>query len=323
MEPTGAVEESPPQLEESEFVPWTEPDDSPDAATAAEPATDEFHPIIEEYLRRAADEHEVTAGPRRPVGGRHDRRGWLVALAVAAGVLALYLLVFFFVLQDSGGPAAGDSTTTTTGPQPTATDATTSTTSPATTTTSSTTTSTTIAPIEPAGDPIPLADLQLGAFALGPLDLDSGSTDALGRLVATFGQPDAQGTALEADGLCPGSTGSTYRWGGLTVILLDEEEGQTLVGYRLAATPSGEPHDTDTLATLSGLRLGQTVADVRSIYANSGVEIIERDGSPHFILERSADQRTLLWGPVDSADDTGIVEGIFSPLWCDAGPQAP
>jgi len=257
--------------------------------------------------------------PEPPPPVARDRRGWWVALAVAAAVLSLYLIVFVLLLNDGNGePVAITSTTTTSS---TTTPATTTTTSATTTTTSSTTTTTTIPPIDPVGDPIPLTDLELGAFALGPLDLATDSTDALGRLAATLGQPEATAEAGEADGLCPGTTGSTYRWSGLTTIFLDVDGGQALVGYRLAPAPDGAAADTDQLATLSGLRLGQTVGDIRSIYANSRVTIIDHAGTPHFVLQRSSDDRTLLWGPVTSSDDAGIVEGISSPLWCDDGPS--
>jgi len=281
------------------------------------PPPEEFFPPPPEPpidLEDVADEEMPATEPATA-----DRRGWWVALGVAAAVLALYLIVFVFLLNDGNGePVVIDSTTTTT------TEATTTTTTTeATTTTSTSTTTTTTIPIEAVGDPIPLTDLELGAFALGPIDLGGGSTDALGRLVATLGQPDLRGDATEADGLCADTTGATYRWGGLTGIFMDVEGGQILVGYRLTPAPDGAAVDTDELATLSGLHLGQTVGDIRAIYANSGVAIIDRNGTPTFVLQRSSDDRTLLWGPVSSSDDAAVVEGIFSPLWCDAGPTAP
>ncbi len=254
--------------------------------------------------------------PLVPAG--RDRRGWWVALAVAAAVLSLYLIVFVILLNDGNGePVVIDSTTTT---STVATATTTTTEATTTTTTSTTTTTTTIPPIEAVGNPITLGDLKLGAFALGPLDLATDSTDALGRLVATFGQPEARDDAGEADGLCPGTTGLTYRWGGLTAIFLDVDGGEALVGYRLTPSPDGAEAATDNLATLSGLQLGQAVGDIRAIYANSGVAVIDRAGIPTFVLQRSSDNRTLLWGPVTSSDDAGVIEGIFSPLWCDDGP---
>jgi hypothetical protein len=307
-EPEPAVEPPPevpePEPDEIPLPPGLEPDEAPEAVRSG-----------------AAAAQDPPEPPTRSLIGMHDRRGWWVALGIAAAVLSIYLLVFFLLLRDSSQQAATASTTTTSTSE-TSTTAATTTSEATTTTTEATTTTTTIPPIDPIGEAIPLSELDLGAFALGPLDLGAGSTDALGRLVATFGQPDGHSTAGEADGLCPGSTGSTYRWGGLTVILLDEGDAQALVGYRLTPAPDGETHDTDDLTTLSGLRLGQTVGDIRSIYANSSVSIIDREGTPHFVLLRSSDQRTLLWGPVESSDDTGTVIGISSPLWCDQGPAA-
>jgi hypothetical protein len=263
---------------------------------------------------------DTTDGAEAPADpAAHDRHPWWVALGVAAAVVALYLIVFVVLLNDGNGePVVLDSTTTT------STEATTTTTTTeATTTTTSTTTTTTIPPIDAIGGPIPLTDLELGAFALGPLNLTTGSTDALGRLVATLGQPDLRRDAGEADGLCPDTTGVTYTWGGLTAIFFDVEGTQPLVGYRLTPAPEGAAIDTDVLTTLSGLHLGQTVGDIRAIYANSGVAVIDRNGTPTFVLQRSSDARTLLWGPVSSSDDDGIVEGIYSPLWCDDGPTVP
>jgi hypothetical protein len=183
------------------------------------------------------------------------------------------------------------------------------------TTTTSTTTTTTIPPIEPEGEPIPTTDLALGAFALGPIDF--GATDGLGRLVASLGQPDLLEDAGTELGLCEGDTGFSAGWGPLTGIFEGTVDEAALVGYRLGQDGG---HPTAGLATLSGLAVGDTVADLEAVYEGFTVVYEDIDGVDTFIVVRTSDDVTLLWGPLSSAEDTGIVEGIHSPLPCDGGP---
>ena len=133
---------------------------------------------------------------------------------------------------------------------------------PATTLPATTTTPpTTEPPIPSLGDPIPLDELTLGAFSLGPLDFGSTDTNALGRLVATFGQPDSVEAIGEANGLCPTESGRAARFGWLTVLVRDEAGTEVLVAYRLGQPDSAdEGHPTATLQTISGAAIGDTAA---------------------------------------------------------------
>jgi hypothetical protein len=157
----------------------------------------------------------------------------------------------------------------------------------------------------------------LGAFALGPFQFDTGAY--LGRLVATLGQPESR-TDTGADlGLCPEEQGTGYTWGALTAIFRLEDEQEILVGYRLDDT--GTDHPTQQLTSRSGLELGDTIERLDAIYLQSGLALEELDGTPTFMLLRSSDSTTLLWGPVSGLDTSDVVRGIYSPRACDGGPQ--
>ncbi|MGI9528921.1 MAG: hypothetical protein ACR2NG_04360 [Acidimicrobiia bacterium] len=69
------------------------------------------------------------------------------------------------------------------------------------------------------------------------------------------------------------------------------------------------------LATLSGLELGDTVADLKQIYSSFTITFEVIDGQDHFRLLDGGE--LLLWGPVTSSDNDGIVLGIYSPTQCD------
>ena len=118
-----------------------------------------------------------------------NRTPWYIAAAADIGAIALYVLFFGVWISGEGedDPTAvvslpPTSVTPTTPPPTTATTA-----APTTTTSSTTTTSTTTTlPLIPAaGAPVPLDELTLGAFALGPFDFGDSASATLGRLVQT------------------------------------------------------------------------------------------------------------------------------------------
>ena len=268
------------------------------------------------------------------------RRRWLFPVAITAGAVAVYAIVFAILLERTGrqdepdSPVVAPSTTVVEPPTTTPESATAVTTSPQTTalptttaapTTSAapTTTTTTEAPIPPIpalGHPIPLEDLTLGAFSLGPLEFGDTDTSALGRLVATFGQPDDVFAISEAGGLCPTETGRAARFGWLTVLIRDEAGTDVLVGYRLEEPAAGGAgHPTAVLKTISGAAIGDSTDRWNAIYGTSIVRIAEVEGMQVLLLLRSSDERTLLWGPL-SEDDPATMVGIYSPRPCDGGP---
>ena len=248
--------------------------------------------------------------------------------------MLLYAVVFAVLLDRSGadpdpGPPVAGPTTTTAEPTPTTTGepapttappaATTTQPPPSTTQPPPATTTTTEPPIPALGEPIPLEEMTLGAFALGPLEFNDTETNALGRLVATFGQPDELRDIGEADGLCPTEIGRAARFGWLTAYFRGGLE-EALVGYRLEAPPEPLPdHPTAELVTISGAAIGDSENTWRAIYSSFINRTIEIDGRTYLLLLRSSDERTLLWAPL-SESEPPTIEGIYSPIPCDGGP---
>ncbi|HEX9854973.1 MAG TPA: hypothetical protein VGC47_06640 [Acidimicrobiia bacterium] len=278
-------------------------------------------------LDDVSEAEQVRAGagpvPQQPAPKRAARIWVPVGVAVAA--LGAYLVLFGLILD--GGPPDEDAAPQTTLPSQETSPATASpsepsttaapTTAAPTTTVPPTTTATTLAPIEAVGDAIPIDELSLGAFALGPLDIGSPAHDAVGRLVATFGQPDAVIETLDASvGLCDGVAGRLVSWGGLGLVLAGDGEAEAFAGYRLELDADDGP--TNGLRTLSGLGLGDTWEQVEAIYPTAtGVDI---GGAPGFIVSRSSDGITLIWGSLAESGSTALVTGIHSPRPCDGGP---
>lgn len=288
---------------------------------------EQLPPLTPEIVAASKEERAAlaaTAVPTEPAKER--RRPW--GLLVGAALALIVIVVAFSGLfggSDEEDPVAAASTTTTTTVAsttvPPTTSTTTTTAAPTTTTTSTTTTTTTtttLAPIEPEGSPVAVADLTLGAFSLGPFSLDADAA-YLGRLVASLGQPDSGDEAGIELGICEGDNGFAYTWDGFTAIFRVDEDRQVLVGYQLNAT--GSDHPTQSMTSRSGLELGHTIETLNAIYLQSGVAFENIDGTSHFILLRSGDATTLLWGPVTSTEPSGVIEGIYSPLACDGGPH--
>ena len=290
---------------------------------------DEELPALTPELVAAAVEERQTAAAidLPPPPDEKQRRPWGLLIGAVLGLLIIIALFSGVFGGDDDEPQAtattAEPTTTATSTTAAATTTEPTTTAPATTTTSTTTTTTTttttLAPIEPEGTAVPVADLTLGAFALGPFGFDAG-TPYLGRLVASLGQPDSR-TELDGElGLCEGETGFAYTWGWLTGVFRNDDGSEVLVGYRL--DQSADDHPTAAITSRSGLAVGDTLARLEAIYLQSGLGFVDIDDTPHFVLLRSTDSATLLWGPVTATDATGVIEGIYSPRSCDSGPVA-
>ncbi|KAA3641891.1 MAG: zinc ribbon domain-containing protein [Armatimonadetes bacterium] len=234
---------------------------------------------------------------------------WLLPVALVVAVIAFWSFVYF----------GGDSPTSTTvaaQPSTTTTQAVTTTVAEVveeTTTTSSTTTTTTV-PYPPAsdwtasGDPLSTVELPLKAGGIGPIDFGSTLGDVAGQLVASLGSAEAAG---DSD-VCPPAETYWLQWGQLRAIFDGWEPDATFVSYRYEETDDAS--EDVALETLSGLQLGQTVAQLKSTYDSYTVTLELIDGQDHFRLVDGGD--LLLWGPVSSPDDDGIVLGIFSPSPC-------
>jgi hypothetical protein len=265
-------------------------------------------------LGTTLDSADTDAWLQSELGEPESRRlgSFLAGIATVIAVAAVGWLIFNALSGDDDGTALPTTTTTiatTTVPETTI--------PPETTTTTTTPETTTTTPplVEPAGDPIAAADLGLGAFALGPLEFGTDAGAALGRLAATFGQPDAI-TDISGDlGLCRDQAGRAASWGPLTVVTGVEPDGaEAIVGYRLGNDPAAV---TGGLATLSGLTVGDTTERLETVYSQFTVEYRDTEEGPIFVLVRTTDGVTLLWGPVTATTPDGIVEGIYSPNPCD------
>ncbi|NND04512.1 MAG: glycosyltransferase [Acidimicrobiia bacterium] len=217
------------------------------------------------------------------------------------------------VLGETVGSTSLPAVTTTAAPSPTTVAPTTvSPTNPPPTTLPTPTTTTTTLPPLPATSPVEVDSLTLGAFALGPFDFGAAADPVVGSLVATLGQPDAIEAADESWGLCPGQTGTVIRWGSLSTILRQDGSIERFVGYRYEG--EGE------MRTISGLTVGTTLEDAQALYPSSIVTTSTLDdGTDIYLLLRSADRRTLLWGSVDGSE-LPVITGINSYRPCDRGP---
>lgn len=246
--------------------------------------------------------------------------GLLVGVSLAVASVAIFQL---FSQEDD--PIAAASTTVPTSVATTLPQATTTTLPATTVTTEPPPPSTTIVPVEPiaaVGRPLEVDDLRMASNGLG-FDVAIGrpTAEALGRLVASLGPPDEDSGLIVTDGqygACPGDTVRLVRWGPLmTVNVADADGNSTFEGYRLDLAFGGLESRASTLLTLSGLRAGDTVADLNRIYDDFTIVIFEEPGVGLFYeIQSTGNARVLLSGPVTSAEDDGIVTGIWAPDAC-------
>ncbi len=285
---------------------------------------------IDEARAGRLDQVEIR---RLPMGASRPwwRQRWMpVALAVTA--VAIYAATFWILWEGTGTGNAdtlGDGIVTATVPitattPPTSAATTAPTTTPSTTTSTTTTTTTstttTLPPLPVVEPPYETSELTLGAFALGPIRFGSVDDGALGRLVATFGQPDSRFPVGENWGLCPNDVGRGFEFGLLSIILREDPDGEAIVGYRLRWRDDGAGTEdaTQTLQSISGLRLGDPLSRAQALYSRVATTPSD-DGTQLYVVQRSSDLRTLLWGEL-SSDADPVILSINSPRPCDGGP---
>jgi len=173
-----------------------------------------------------------------------------------------------------------------------------------------------------SGNAVEIADLTLAVDAIGPIKLGTAAPRSIGRLIASLGPPDSDSGAMESTGeygTCPGDTERIVRWGPLVaVIIVDGDGTQTFAGYRLDTDYGGLGAPTGKMKTLSGLKLGNSVERLESIY--DGFEITYE---PHPDLDEVFELRSantgnlLLWGPLGASQGSGgYIRGIYSPDAC-------
>ncbi len=275
------------------------------AAVVASPPPTVSPPVIPIEDTGEFGMDEWTLPPEPP----SNKAIWLLPVALVVAVVAFWSFVYF----------GGDSPTTTSvvaQPSTTTTQAPTTTVAEVveeTSTTTSSTTTTTV-PYPPAsdwtasGDPLSPVELSLRAAGIGPINFGSQLGDVAGQLVASLGSAEAAGDS----NLCPPAETYWLQWGQLKAIFDGWEPDATFVSYRYEETDDASA-DVE-LETVSGLKLGQTVAQLKSTYDSFTVTFELIDGQDHFRLVDGGD--LLLWGPVSSTDDDGIVQGIYSPSPC-------
>ncbi len=297
------------------------PDPNPIDTSSGIPAIYQqlLDPDDDELLWNPEDPAEVTdmgSIPRQYTPPPISLNAVLAALVVAA-------VAVLGITRALTGPAepvdvlgqSMESTTTTTAPAaPT----------PAPTTVTTTTLPPTTIPartIVPIGDPIPVSDLGMGAFGLGEFDFDVDFDLVAARLAASLGPPTDLVGPIESSGqygTCAGSTIHTVQFGQLVIVGVEGSDGvRAFRSYRTDLSFAGEPTG---LSTISGVKLGDTVASLKTTYASLRVQFVQdpEDGVI-FQLWRPSDGQLLLWGPVTSNEAEGVVTGIYSPDSCGRG----
>lgn len=247
------------------------------------------------------------------------------------GLLLVVLSVAIFNLtRDEETSAATEPPVTTEGGADTGADTTAEpgeTTTPSDDTAADTTSTTTTAapanfdPYVAVGNPIPFENLKLEVGGIGPIRLGSPAAEAVGQLIATFGEPTADTGPVpgtdEFGASCREAQMRVVKFGALAaVVIVDADGGETFGGYRLDLTYEGAATSASAeLETLSGLKLGYSVVDLRRIYDGFDINLVnDPDLGRIFELRSGNTGNLLLWGPVTDSGNEGTdqIMGIYS-----------
>jgi hypothetical protein len=243
----------------------------------------------------------------------------LTGLVVALLLVALSVAVFQLLSGDDDEPEAGSATTT-------------SAPDGSTTTAPPTSTTTTIAlppaePYPPLGPQIPVEKLKLMTDRIRVQDdnitdlaFGDSAAEAVGALTASFGDPD-EDTGWQVStgswGVCVGDLERIVRFGPFAAVITIEDDGDTFNGYRQDVQFGDLGSPASQLETLSGLRAGDTVGDLQSIYFDLTVELLsDPDTGPFFELRGPDSNDLILWGPIGGQAATDPVLGIYAPDFC-------
>ncbi len=281
---------------------WTDPYDDLSDLTGDEPMPDLEDPST-----------PVATPPGSPL---------LTGLVVALLLIALTVAVFQLLRDDGDGgtdvaagttTTAGDGTTTTTGA------------------TSTTTTTLALPPSEPyppVGPQIPVGRMKLMADRIRIQDdniddlvFGDPAADAVGALTASFDDPD-EDTGWQVStgewGVCVGDLERIVRFGPFAAIItLEDDDSDIFNGYRQDVQFGELGSPASQLETRSGLRAGDTVGDLQSIYADQTVEFATDPNAGEIFDLRGAESNDLiLWGPIAGQAATDPVLGIYAPDIC-------
>jgi len=262
-----------------------------------------------------------TTPPAQPPGSP-----LLTGLIIGLLLIALSVAVFQVLGSDDSGTAAPSDTSTTTGDGDTST-----TTGDGQTTTTgagATTTSPGTDPYPPVGDPIPVEDLKMKADGFkvevdGVSDIvfGTGADTAIGQLVASFGastQDTGWQVSTEQFGVCNGDFERIVYFGPFAAIVTKPDGQEIFNGYRSDLQFGDLTNPAASLETLSGLKIGDTVAQLKDAYSGEKVEFSTdtKLGQIYQVIGGSTGN-LLLWGPVDGTADDDRVIGIYAPDVCD------
>jgi hypothetical protein len=247
----------------------------------------------------------------------------LTGLVVALLLIALSVAVFQLLRDDGdgdGGTDVGAGTTTTVGDGTTTTGA-----------TSTTTTTVALPPSEPyppVGPQIAVGRMKLMTDRIRVQDdniadlvFGDPAADAVGALTASFGDPD-EDTGWQVStgewGVCVGDLERIVRFGPFAAIVtLQDDDSDIFNGYRQDVQFGDLGSPASQLETLSGLRAGDTVGDLQSIYADQTVEFATDPNAGEIFELRGAESNDLiLWGSIAGQAETDPVLGIYAPDIC-------
>ncbi len=260
-----------------------------------------------------------TTPPAQPPGSP-----LLTGLIIGLLLIALSVAVFQLLSPDDETSAGGTTTTTSD------TGETTTTVPGETTTTEAGGTTTTVAagdPYEAVPPPIPVDRLKLITNGMRVNDNDikdivfgDEATLAIGRFVASFGEP-TQDTGWQVStgqyGVCAGDLERVVLFGPYAAIATKPGGQEIYNGYRQDLTYGDLANPAADLETLSGLKLGATVADLNSIYAGEKVTFsTDPKLGEIYEVRGSTSDSLLLWGPVEGENDTDRIIGIYAPDVC-------
>ena len=262
-----------------------------------------------------------TTPPAQPPGSP-----LLTGLIIGLLLIALSVAVFQLLSPEDSGDAAGTTTTTAGG------DTTTTTGDGETTTTTGGETTTTVTtppsdPYEAVPPEIPVDRLvlisngvQVNDNEIPNIVFGQDAATAIGRFVASFGDP-TEDTGFQVStgqyGVCAGDLERVVTFGPFAAVVTKPGGQEIFDGYRFDLTFGDLSNPAAGMETLSGLKLGDTVAQLQEIYGGEDVtfatdprlgEIFEVRGSTSGAL--------LLWGPVEGSDDSDRIIGIYAPDVC-------
>jgi hypothetical protein len=190
-----------------------------------------------------------------------------------------------------------------------------------TTTTTITTTPAVFDPYLPVGNPIPLSELKLEVGGLGPVKLGEPAAASVGQLIASLGEPTSDTGPITPTGEygadCDNRQTRIVKFGALAAIVIIDPDGtEVFGGYRLDLTYDGAATSAAAeLETLSGLKLGYSVVDLRRIYDGFDIKLPnDPDLGRIFELRSANTSNLLLWGPVTDSGNEGTdqIMGIYS-----------